>query len=119
MRPCKVDVQVQANITRKDPKAASMIKMERYLSSDMKPSNRSVRSILERSAVTRSMLKLLGVTGVSLIIAVSASTLFKLRYLHKGIGSCPRRMASSPRLNLSLEQSRVSQETVSSVTWHN
>ncbi|KAI9844643.1 MAG: hypothetical protein M1838_002098 [Thelocarpon superellum] len=63
-----------ANITRSDPKAASMVKMERYLSSDMKPSNKSIRSILERSQIARFFLKLLGVLGVSLIIADGALT---------------------------------------------
>lgn len=56
--------------------------MERYLSSDIKSSNRSVRSILEASPVARSLLKILGVLGVSLIIAVSASTDSRSRNVH-------------------------------------
>lgn len=45
------------------------IKLERYMSTDLKPSNRSVRNFLERSSVARVLLKALAVFGVSLILA--------------------------------------------------
>jgi len=52
-----------------DPKTKSTIKIERYLSNELRPSNRGFRNFLERSRITRAILKILGVFGVSLIIA--------------------------------------------------
>jgi len=46
-----------------------MVKLERYLSTEMKPSNKNVRGFLERSIVCRALLKALAVLGVSLILA--------------------------------------------------
>ena len=60
---------IQANITKRDPKASNMVKMERYLSSDMKPTSKTARSFLERYRWPKVMLKIVGVAGVSLIMA--------------------------------------------------
>jgi len=59
----------QCDISVMDPKAKSTIKIERYLSNELRPSNRGFRNFLERSRITRAFLKILGVFGVSLIIA--------------------------------------------------
>ena len=46
-----------------------MIKMERYLSSDLKRSGRTIRTGIESSAFLRSLLKVVGVAGVSLVMS--------------------------------------------------
>jgi KUP system potassium uptake protein len=46
-----------------------MVKMERYLSSELRPSNRGFRDMLEHSRFIHGLLKVLAVFGVSLIIA--------------------------------------------------
>ena len=61
----------QANIMRSDPREASLVRMERHLSTELKPSARSIRSIIEHSAAAKVILKIIGVLGVSLIMAVS------------------------------------------------
>jgi KUP system potassium uptake protein len=43
--------------------------MERYLSTDMKPSNRTVRSAIERSKFFRGLLKTIGVLAVSMVLS--------------------------------------------------
>ncbi|MCJ1435935.1 hypothetical protein MMC27_005311 [Xylographa pallens] len=58
-----------ANITKRDPKEESMVKMERYLSTDLKASERSVRTGLEHSRFGKTALKVAGVLGVSLIMS--------------------------------------------------
>ncbi|KAF2492470.1 potassium uptake protein [Lophium mytilinum] len=58
-----------SNISEQDPKMKHTIKLERYMSTDLKPSNRSVRNFLERSSIARVLLKVLAVLGVSLILA--------------------------------------------------
>ena len=66
----------QANILQRTAKEASMIKFERYATSDMRAPNRNVRSLLERSVAARALLKLFSVFGVSLVIA---GTSFQLK----------------------------------------
>jgi KUP system potassium uptake protein len=46
-----------------------MVKMERYLSNELRPSNRGFRDVLEQSRIIHGLLKVLAVFGVSLIIA--------------------------------------------------
>lgn len=58
-----------SHISSHDPKTKNMVKLERYLSTEMKPSNKNVRGFLERSMVCRALLKALAVLGVSLILA--------------------------------------------------
>ncbi|KAI0841913.1 potassium transporter [Hypoxylon sp. FL0890] len=58
-----------ANITDRDPREARLVKMERHRTQDMRPSNRTFRSTIERSKVTRGLLKTIGVLSVSMVIA--------------------------------------------------
>ena len=58
-----------ANITRRGPNIAGTLKMDRYLTGEMKPVNKGIRSFIENSRLARVALKVLGVLGVSMIIA--------------------------------------------------
>ncbi|KAH0534038.1 hypothetical protein FGG08_007363 [Glutinoglossum americanum] len=58
-----------ANITKRDPREASLIKMERYLSRDLERANRHVRSSLEGSRFARGLLKTIGVLAVSMVMS--------------------------------------------------
>ncbi|KAI1764527.1 potassium transporter [Hypoxylon sp. FL1150] len=58
-----------ANITDRDPREARLIKMERHETGDMRPSNRTLRSSMERSKFMRGLLKTIGVLAVSMVIA--------------------------------------------------
>lgn len=60
---------VQANIVRRDPREERTIKMERSLSSDLNRTTRSARSLLERSGFMKTILKIVGVLGVSLVMS--------------------------------------------------
>lgn len=53
----------------RDPKTKGTIKLERFQSSDMNPSNRGIRDFLEHSNVAHGVLKALAVLGVSLIMS--------------------------------------------------
>ncbi|KAK9312686.1 potassium transporter [Lipomyces starkeyi] len=61
-----------SNIASRDPKTVSTVKMERYLTADMKYSNRKARSTIENSRFAQRLLKVLAVLGVSMIMAVSS-----------------------------------------------
>ncbi|KAI9890815.1 MAG: hypothetical protein M1814_003599 [Vezdaea aestivalis] len=58
-----------ANIVKRDPKEVSMIKLERHRTNDLKTSNKAVRSFIENSNIAKIILKVIGVTGVSLVMA--------------------------------------------------
>lgn len=58
-----------ANITDRDPREARLVKIARYETGDLPPSNRTLRSSIERSAFTRGLLKTIGVLAVSMVIA--------------------------------------------------
>lgn len=58
-----------ANITRRDPNTMGTVKMDRYLTGELKPVNNGVRRAIEGSVVARALLKLLGVLGVSMVIS--------------------------------------------------
>ena len=45
------------------------MKLERYKSSDMRPTNRGVRDFIEKSRIAHGVLKILAVFGVSMIMA--------------------------------------------------
>ena len=45
------------------------IRMERVKSSDLKPTSRSARTFIERSSVVKTLLKVVGVLGVSLVMS--------------------------------------------------
>lgn len=57
-----------ANIARNDPDT-QMIRMERAKTNDMKPVSKSVREFIERSHTAQFVLKVLGVLGVSMVMA--------------------------------------------------
>jgi KUP system potassium uptake protein len=56
-------------ITTGDPNTVAGPRMERYLSGDLKPVNRGVRYFIEHSSVVKFLLKLVGVLGVSMVMA--------------------------------------------------
>lgn len=58
-----------ANIVRKDPNTSGTLKMERYLTGEMKPANKGVRDFIENSKASRVLLKILGVLGVSMVMS--------------------------------------------------
>ncbi|KAI9709221.1 MAG: hypothetical protein M1812_007744 [Candelaria pacifica] len=58
-----------ANIIRRDPREASMVKMERWKTSELKPSSRSIRTSLENSHAAKTILRFLGVLGVALVMS--------------------------------------------------
>ncbi|KAK6444848.1 hypothetical protein FP744_10001096 [Trichoderma asperellum] len=58
------------NIARNhDPREAAMIPMERYHTNDLKSGGKSLRSFLESSKFCQVMLQLVGVLGVSMVMA--------------------------------------------------
>ncbi|KAK6954804.1 hypothetical protein Daesc_004773 [Daldinia eschscholtzii] len=59
----------QANITDRDPREARLVKMERHETNDMRPSNRNLRSTIEKNIFLRGLLKTVGVLAVSMVIA--------------------------------------------------
>lgn len=58
-----------ANIVEKDPNQSGTVKMERYMTGDLGGANKGVRNLLERSSICKVILKVLGVVGVSMVIA--------------------------------------------------
>ncbi|KAI5927836.1 potassium uptake protein [Camillea tinctor] len=58
-----------ANITDRDPREQTLVKMERPKTQDMHPSTRTLRSNIEKSLFTRGLLKTIGVLAVSMVIA--------------------------------------------------
>lgn len=57
------------NITHRDPREASLIRMSRYMSGDLGSAGRSLRHTFEGSKILRGMLKLMGVLAVSMVIS--------------------------------------------------
>ncbi|MCJ1463277.1 hypothetical protein MMC07_001883 [Pseudocyphellaria aurata] len=58
-----------AHIVRRDPREERMVKMERVKSVDLKPSSKSARSFIEGSTFMKTLLKVVGVLGVSLVMS--------------------------------------------------
>ncbi|RDL31487.1 Uncharacterized protein BP5553_09696 [Venustampulla echinocandica] len=58
-----------ANITKRDPREASLVKMERHLTGDLYRANQKVRSGIEQSTFARGLLKTIGVLAVSMVMA--------------------------------------------------
>ena len=57
------------NLVKRDPRANNLIKIERYATNEIAPSNRGIRDWLEKSTIAHAILKILAVFGVSLIMA--------------------------------------------------
>ncbi|KAH7086630.1 potassium transporter-domain-containing protein [Paraphoma chrysanthemicola] len=58
-----------ANISNRDPREATMIRMERSLTSDLDRSTKRVRSTIENTKFFRGLLKTIGVLAVSMVMA--------------------------------------------------
>ena len=58
-----------SQIMKRDPRVNQLVKMERYDTDELYPSNRGIRNWLEKSVAARAFLKILSVFGVSLIMA--------------------------------------------------
>ncbi|KAH9206123.1 potassium transporter-domain-containing protein [Leptodontidium sp. 2 PMI_412] len=58
-----------AHIVRRDPNTSRTVKMDRHLTAELKPVNKGVRNFIENSAAARVTLKILGVVGVSIVMA--------------------------------------------------
>ncbi len=58
-----------ANITRTGPNVADSVRMQRYMSSDLRPVSRGLRNFLENSPLSQFALKFIGVLGVSMVMA--------------------------------------------------
>ena len=59
----------QANIVRRDPREERSIKMERATTNELEPASRSARTFIEKSGVVKTILKIVGVLGVSLVMS--------------------------------------------------
>ena len=60
---------LQAHIVRRDPREERSIKMERVKTNELNPGSKSARNLMERSAVMKALLKIVGVLGVSLVMS--------------------------------------------------
>ncbi|ORY16876.1 potassium transporter-domain-containing protein [Clohesyomyces aquaticus] len=58
-----------ANISNRDPREATMIRMERHLTEDLSRSNRNVRKTIENTKFFRGLLKTIGVLAVSMVMS--------------------------------------------------
>ncbi|KAF1848275.1 potassium transporter [Cucurbitaria berberidis CBS 394.84] len=58
-----------ANIANRDPREATMIRMERHLTEDLGRSTKNIRSTIENSWLFRGLLKAIGVLAVSMVMA--------------------------------------------------
>jgi KUP system potassium uptake protein len=58
-----------ANISNRDPREATMIRMERQLTGELRPSTRNVRSLIEKTKFFRGLLKTIGVLAVSMVMS--------------------------------------------------
>ncbi|KAL8807108.1 MAG: hypothetical protein Q9182_000941 [Xanthomendoza sp. 2 TL-2023] len=58
-----------ANIVRRDPREERLIKMERVHTTELTSTSKHTRSFLERSTVVKTLLKVVGVFGVSLVMS--------------------------------------------------
>ncbi|KAK2014549.1 potassium uptake protein [Colletotrichum eremochloae] len=58
-----------ANITKFDPREEATVRMERQNTQDVRPVTRGIRSVIEKSRITRGFLKTIGVLAVSMVIA--------------------------------------------------
>jgi len=70
---CRLEIlpanESKAHITKRDPREASLIKMERFLTGDLNRSNLHVRSRLEKSRFAKGLLKTIGVLAVSMVMS--------------------------------------------------
>jgi KUP system potassium uptake protein len=84
-----------AHIVRRDPNLAGTVKMDRHLTNDLKPMNNGIRTFIENSRTARVALKILGVLGVSMVMAYVEITPLSVPYTDILLG-----MVFSPQHNL-------------------
>lgn len=58
-----------ANISNRDPREATLIRMQRRATNDLGRSTKSIRSTMEKSRFLRGLLKTIGVLAVSMVMA--------------------------------------------------
>jgi KUP system potassium uptake protein len=58
-----------ANIVKRDPNVTGVLKMDRHLTGELKPTAKNLRSFIEHSTIARGALKVIGVLGVSMVMA--------------------------------------------------
>jgi KUP system potassium uptake protein len=58
-----------SNIMQRNPREPQTVKIERYMTKDMKRPNTMFRKFLEKSIFLRNLVKVLSVLGVSFVIA--------------------------------------------------
>ncbi|KIW94967.1 potassium uptake protein [Cladophialophora bantiana CBS 173.52] len=58
-----------ANIVRRHPREAQMVRMERHMTGDLRKPARTARNLMERSSIVQWILKVLGVFGVALVMS--------------------------------------------------
>jgi len=58
-----------ANISKRDPREATMVRMERQLTHELGRSTKTVRSTIEKTRFFRNLLKTIGVLSVSMVMA--------------------------------------------------
>jgi KUP system potassium uptake protein len=58
-----------ANIANRDPREATLIRMERHLTQDLGRSTKNIRATIEQSKFFRGLLKTIGVLAVSMVIS--------------------------------------------------
>ncbi|EFX00057.1 potassium transporter 8 [Grosmannia clavigera kw1407] len=56
-------------ITSYGPAGSDSVRMERYLTNELPPAGRTIRSVIEKSPAIQSVLKIAGVLGVSMVMA--------------------------------------------------
>lgn len=54
-------------------------KLERHMTNDLKPMNSGIRNFIEKSAMARATLKILGVLGVAMVMADGVLTPAQVR----------------------------------------
>lgn len=54
---------------RRDPREERAIRLERARTNELKAASRSTRSFIEKSSVVKTILKIVGVLGVSLVMS--------------------------------------------------
>lgn len=60
---------LQSNIMQRNPREPLTVRLERHLTRDMRPGGTQFRSWLEASNVTRNLVKVMAVLGVSFVLA--------------------------------------------------
>ena len=65
----KANTLIKLNITHRDPREASLVKIERYASGDLERTGRVMRRGIESSKFARILLKIVGVLAVSMVLA--------------------------------------------------